>query len=420
MRVLLLNDRIPPESRGGAGRALWNLALGLRAAGQDVHVIAATSDAAFQEEREGIPTYHVHSRYPGRWRAWLSLVNPQTIPHLRTLYQRIQPDVVNAHNIHYDLSYHSLTLAYRMGFPTVFTSHDVMPFAYHKLSFFIDKARCGVQSAADYRLPPFFNLRQNRLRYNPLRNWRIRQVLARHVQVRTAPSQELCNAHQANGLPPFTCVHNGIDPHRLQVTPETIDALRTRLGLHGRKVLLFAGRLSGAKGTVQLLDALQLVVQHVPEALLLVLSSVPVEQQIQQERYVALRDQHIRTGGWLAGDDLAAAFHAAHVVAVPSIIFDTFPTVNLEGMAAKSAVVASCYGGSREAVVDGETGYIVNPFDTAEFAQKLVRVLRDDALRERMGAAGYERVRQYFTLEQQAARMMRLYEQAVHSIRHLP
>lgn len=415
MRILLLMDRIPPENRGGAGMMVWRLALALRDSGHDVHVAAATEKAAFTEAREGIPTYHIHCTYADRWRAWLSLRNRQTEQPLRDLYRHIQPDVINAHNVHQYLSYHSLTLARQEAIPTLFSSHDVMPFAYHKINYFIDRAVCGVRDPNAYRLPLLFNLRQMRLRYNPLRNWHIRQILHLDATLRTTPSQALAEAHAANGLPPFIAVHNGIDPEHFQVAPQVIDRLRQRLGLQGRKVILFAGRLTGAKGTGQLLPVLRRVVEEVPTACLLVLSSVPLDEQIQQTDYADLLGEHIVAGGWLIGDELAAAYHLADVLVAPSIVFDTFPTVNLEGMAARKPVLASCYGGSREVVVDGETGYIINPFDTADFTAKLTRVLQDDALRQQMGAAGYERLLAGFTMEHHAQKMVALYEQAIRS-----
>jgi glycosyltransferase involved in cell wall biosynthesis len=413
MRILLLNDRIPPENRGGAGEVFWRLALALCDMGHEVHVIAATKEASFEEIRETIPTYHIHINYPERLRAWLSLYNPQIIKPLQELYQVIKPDIINAHNIHADLSYHSLSIAHKMGIPTVFSSHDVMPFAYQKLSFFIDPNYCGVRSPKDYRLPTFFNLRQMRLRYNPLRNLTIRRILS-HCQARTAPSQELCNAHAANDLPVFRAVHNGIDAAKFSASAETIKNLRQRLNLQGRKVILFAGRLTAAKGTKQLLEALELVVKSVPQTILLVLSSVPIEEQIQDAKYSHLREKHIISGGWLAGEELAAAYHLADLLVSPSIIFDTFPTVNLEAMATKTVVLASCYGGSREAILDGETGYIINPFDTADFAQKMTTLLKDDLLRQKMAEAAYQRLIQHFSIEKQANEMIAIFQEAIY------
>lgn len=413
MRILLLNDRIPPENRGGAGAVVWRLALELKRQGHDIHVISATDKPSFEAIRDDIPTYHIHVNYPDRFRAWFSLYNPQVNHALRDLFQKIQPDVINAHNIHQFLSYNSMRIAHNMGIPVVFSSHDVMPFAYHKMAYFIQQDKCGVDSPEDYRLPPFFNLKQMRLRYNPIRNLTIRHNLKNYVQVRTAPSQELCNAHQANDLPPFEAVHNGIDADKFSVSSATIEALRQRLNLEGRKVILFAGRLTGAKGTIQLLDALARVVEAVPSATLLVLSSVPIEQQINDVKYKSLGANHIISGGWLAGDDLSAAFHLSDVMVAPSIIFDTFPTVNLEAMASHSVVLASCYGGSHEAVVDGETGFVINPFDTSDFAEKLSRLLHDDSLRQQMAEKAYSRLNSHFTIDQQAAKMLQKYQQAM-------
>jgi len=409
MRILLLMDRIPPENRGGAGEVVWRLAVSLRDQGHDVHVAAATPDAPFEEVRAGIPTFHLHSRYAERWRAYLSLYNPQTVSPLAALYDRLKPDVVNVHNIHADLSYASLTLAHRRGIRTVFSSHDVMPFSYVKMRYYIDPTQTDTAPSENYRLPPFYNLRTMRLRYNPLRNVIIRYILTHHTDARTAPSHALARAHAMNGLPAFTVVHNGLDPQHMHASPTAIDALRQRLDLDRRRIILFAGRLTADKGTHQLLAAMQQIAAAVPEMLLLVLSSHPIEDQVDQPQYAELRERHIRSGGWLAGEALAAAYHLADVVVVPSIIFDTFPTVNLEAMAAAKPVIATCYGGSSEVVQDGITGYIVNPFNTADFAAKLQRLLTDDALARQMGAAGQARLSDAFSLQAYTAQTLEVY-----------
>lgn len=413
MRILLLSDRIPPENRGGAGKVAWMLAGGLRDAGHEVHIIAATADAPFEEVREGIPTYHLHSHYRARFIAYYALYNPQTLPHLRRLYAQIRPDVVNAHNVHIDLSYASLSVARRMGIPTVFNSHDVMPFAYNRLRHFVDPVRGAVQAPEDYRLPPFYNLREMRFRYNPLRNIIIRHILARHTDQRVAVSEAHRQALEANGLPPFRVVYNGVDPQSFAVAPALIETLRARLGLQGRRVILFAGRLSVDKGSIQLLRALNRLVERVPDALLLTLSSLDAAKQgIEWPEFQHLNADHIRAGGWLEGAELAAAFHLADVVTLPSIVLDCFPVVNLEAMAAGKPVIATCYGGSPEVVADGETGYIINPFTTEDFAGKLERLLLDDDLRTRMGAAGQQRLSKHFTLEKQVQRMELVYQEA--------
>jgi len=412
MRIVLLNDRIPPEGKGGAESVVWRLALGLSQAGHDVHLIVSTAKESFEDVRNGIPTYHLHADFRKRFRAWYSLWNPQTIQAFRDLLQRIQPDVVNAHNIHFYLSYHTLKVAYDLGIATVFSSHDVMPFAYTKLTHFIKPNINDIQLPADYRLPVGFNLRQNRLRYNPIRNLMIRHYLTRYAMIRTAPSQALADAHSANHLPSFIVAHNGINPddwHTVKL--DLVNTLRQRLNLQNKKVILIAGRLTSHKGTVQLLSAMNQLTDKIPDMRLLVLTAGDIEQQIPAE-FQHLRP-YITSGGWLSGEDLVAAYHLADVAVTPSVIFDSFPTVNLEAMAVGLPVIATWFGGSKEVVVDDETGYIINPFDTDSFADKLQKLLGDSVLRQDMGHKGQERIQNHFTLTHQIEHMTTLYEEAI-------
>ena len=86
--------------------------------------------------------------------------------------------------------------------------------------------------------------------------------------------------------------------------------------------------------------------------------------------------------------------------------------VNLEAMAAGKAVVASRTGGVPELVIDGETGLLLPPGEPGPLAEALQRMAGDAALRERMGAAGRERVRQ-FTWQAVAGSYRTIYEKAV-------
>lgn len=412
MKVLLLNDSIPPEGRGGAEAVVWRLARSLRDAGCETHVVATTPKAAFEETREGIATYHLRAGYPERFRAWLSLWNPQTARGFENLLRRLRPDVVNAHNIHYRLSYHTLKLARAAGCGVVFSAHDAMPFAYGKLPASFAKGGPPGSRGADLRLPRMYNLRQNRLRYNPVRNLIIRRCLERQAHIRSAPSRALAKAFADNDMPPVEVVHNGIDTRAWAPVDEAVVAdLRRRLGLEGGRVILIAGRLTREKGMNAMLRALDRLRGSLPEARLLVLTARDIDSRISGE-FAQLKPL-IQIGGWLEGDELRAAYQLAQVVAVPSIYLDPFPTVVLEAMALGTPVLATAFGGAREAVVDGETGFIVNPLDEAEFADRLRRLLDDCELRRRMGRAGRQRVKAHFSLERQTARMIELYERAM-------
>ncbi len=411
MKIVLLNDRIPPEGKGGAEVVVWRLAQGLKAAGHDVHVIATTAGPAFEESRAGLPTYHIQTGYPERWRAWFSLWNPQTVGALRALFVRLQPDVVNAHNVHFYLSYHALKLARAAGAGVVFSAHDAMPFAYGKLRHFAQPDLGAMQLPAAYRLPALYNLRQNRLRYNPARNLLIRRYLAGSAHIRTVPSRALAQAWAANNMPTVEVVHNGVDLAQWRpVAAAQVADLRAKLGLEGKRVMLFAGRLSADKGMWQALAALDKLRLAVPEARLLLLTARAIAEQL-PPAFAHLRPW-LCSGGWLSGAELRAAYQLADVVTVPSVYLDPFPTVNLEAMALARPVVATCFGGAAEVIADQETGFIVNPFDTDEFATCWQRLLQDAALARTMGQRGQARIRQHFSLERQVQKLLEIYERA--------
>lgn len=395
MRVVVLADRIPPNHQGGAEVVAWRMAQGLYVAGVDVHVITTGEGKPSTETRNGIPVHTLHSHYPERWRAYVSLYNPQTIPALATLYDRLKPDIVHAHNIHTHLSYASLGMAKRRGIPTVLTAHDPMPFAYGKLTHFA-RADCCDYAPEAYRLPAFYNLKTARLRYNPVRNLVIRRVLA-GVSLRLAVSHALADALHANRLPTFEVLHNGIDANEWHIAPAQVASLQAELGLAGKKVILFGGRLTTQKGTRQLLAAMRIVRERVPEAVVLVLSARPLEDQLTPAERAEFEGVFI-SAGWREGSALRAAFGAARVVAVPSINLDPLPTMTLEAAAAHKPVVATCFGGSREVVQDGITGYIVNPLQPHVLAERLMTLLQDSTHAERMGNAASQRVHSTFSL----------------------
>jgi 1,4-alpha-glucan branching enzyme len=179
----------------------------------------------------------------------------------------------------------------------------------------------------------------------------------------------------------------------------------------GEAVILFGGRLSGQKGAGKMIEALKDIRSSVPDAQLLVIGKKDAyaENMIAFANNLGIADKLVFTG-WISGDQLRQAYWAASVVAVPSLYLDPFPTVNLEAFACHKPVVATCFGGSREIVEDGVSGYIVNPFDVPTMAAKLTELLIDKEKSAQFGQAGYQRVAKEFTLSQQAQQYERLFK----------
>lgn len=108
--------------------------------------------------------------------------------------------------------------------------------------------------------------------------------------------------------------------------------------------------------------------------------------------------------------DVAELLAGSHICALISN-YEGFPYAVLEGMRAGSPVVASDVGGVREAVVDGETGYLIPKGDDAVLLARLDALVRDPALRVRMGQAGRQRYLDYFTEERMLADNFAVYRE---------
>jgi glycosyltransferase involved in cell wall biosynthesis len=83
----------------------------------------------------------------------------------------------------------------------------------------------------------------------------------------------------------------------------------------------------------------------------------------------------------------------------------------LEYMAAARPVVATDVGGAREAIVEGETGYIVPPRDDETMARRIVSLLRDPERARTMGESGLRVVKEKFSCQAQVERLENLYDE---------
>lgn len=97
-------------------------------------------------------------------------------------------------------------------------------------------------------------------------------------------------------------------------------------------------------------------------------------------------------------DGLERLYHQANVIAY--LPFDEpFGLVFVEAAAHSKPVIAPNQGGAPEIVVDGKTGFLVDPTDVDGVAEALLRLLRDGALAECLGRAGQARFRERFTVD---------------------
>jgi len=401
MKIVYLQDDFEPYGRGGAAAVVSNTAKATAKGGNEVCVITTVqkeSDSGTFHEN-GIRIERIYATpYEERWRAYRSLYNPETVTAVEKILEEIKPDVIHAHNIHYYLSYYCLKIAKQSGAKVFLTAHDVMLFHYGKLVEFIDPKNLSCPVKFNYRVTAWQQLKKFRFRYNPFRNIIIKHYL-KYVDKVFAVSNALKEALNQNEINNVEVVYNGIDIDNWQINASALNKFRDKYNLHDKKIVLFGGRLSSAKGGYQAISAMVEVIKKIPTAILLIMG----DKNEYTEKMIKIAEEkgikgNLVFAGWISGDDLKSAYQVGDLLIMPSVCFDTFGMVCLEAMACKKPVIATCFGGAKEIVVDGMTGCTVNPFDINLLSGKMIDLLVNPAKAEKFGNDGYERARSDFDL----------------------
>ncbi len=164
----------------------------------------------------------------------------------------------------------------------------------------------------------------------------------------------------------------------------------------GKLNILFVGRLDKRKGFKYLLQAFAQVKKAIPQARLMVVGAYDKEDKAEFVLYARQhRVRDVRFIGFVSEDDLPRYYRTCHVFCAPSTGFESFGIILLEAMAAGKPIVASNIAGYRGVLEGGGEGLLVQPEDERRLAEALIRLLKDPALRERMGRQGQAKAADY-------------------------
>ena len=236
------------------------------------------------------------------------------------------------------------------------------------------------------------------------KNWRGTLLARRWPAVIGATHRFVCVSHAVAD----TAIRRGVPAALLTVLPIGVEPPEAPPSPPMRTNFLFAGRFVEKKGIAVLADAMRRLRALGGAAGLICAGDGPLRPVLET---LARDIPGVTLAGWLGQDALAAAMDAALALVVPSIVAangdaEGLPSVVLEAMARGRAVIGSAEGGIAEAVVDGETGFLVAPGDAAALAAAMLRLETDLDLAGRLGAAAaglartrFDAVRQSQVLE---------------------
>ncbi len=202
-------------------------------------------------------------------------------------------------------------------------------------------------------------------------------------------------------------VHPGADPVRFHPGNEGVAEVRARLGLGDARVALSVGRLEARKGADRMLEAVAVLAPELPDLVCVVAGEGPHRAGLETRAAAYDLRGRVRFAGRVADRDLPALYRAADVFLLPSRRVgadevEGFGIVLCEASASGKPVIGGRAGGVPEAVIEGETGLLVDPDDPRAIAEALRAVLTDRTLAARLGEGGRRAVLSYFNWDRAA------------------
>ncbi len=387
LKIVMLSWEFPPRTVGGLARHVNDLSRALARLGQNVHVITCPApETPSYQLLEGVHVHRVDQSLltSKDFMEWVGQLNVGMVELAGELMGGEPFDLVHAHD--WLAGDAAITLRDRYGLPLVATIH-----------------------ATEYG--------RNRGIHNELQQ-RIHQLDARFAVQATRVI--CCSNYMANEVNtlfkvPRSIVHvlpNGVDPSNLgrpkQLVPGKPDTVS------GEKTVFFIGRLVPEKGVQVLLEAIALLLPHIPELKLLVGGIGPYEAYLRSKvRELGLNDRVVFLG-YLDESRRNQYLKLADVAVFPSL-YEPFGIVALEAMAAQVPVIVSDTGGLSEVVSHGMDGYKAPPGRPDLLAYYIREILINPGLARDLSRQAWKKVLTVYDWQSIALGTLEVYREAITS-----
>lgn len=393
MHILVLSDLFPPQYNAGAENMAYEISRGYIEEGHKVSVITINKSlkkgALVVNTSKSLICYEIGFDYNTKLSAYIGMYNPVVIKVIKKILINNNFDVAHIHNIHLYISYGVIGVLKKLSIPSILTIHDAMTIDYGKYDQGISSRDLSINARVSYKANQFMIWRKNWKRFNPLKNYIIQYQFKKLKKI-VCVSKEIEKLLNVNGIKNTQVIHNGIAEIK-RPRKNSIENFRNKMAIQsGDKIILFAARISKAKGIDQAIKLLRFVSKKDNNIKLLIIGK---EMTFDSD----LKGKIINTG-WLSQEEMNLAYAIADITIVPSIYLDAFPTVALESMRTGTPVLASIYAGSKEAVTDGISGYHVNPFNIDDCSTKALKILHNDELSNSMSENSQNEFSKNFTL----------------------
>lgn len=209
----------------------------------------------------------------------------------------------------------------------------------------------------------------------------------------------------------YSVIYNSVDTDKFKKIKTN---LKERLGIKSdTKIVFFLGLLVEKKGVKYLIEAFKKVVSYYENVVLIIGGHGSEYDNLKNlSNNLGILDKILFIGE-INSENTPHFYNIADVFVLPSIIdskgeTETLGVVLLEAMACGVPVVASNVGGIPD-IVDSKVGFLVKQKSPKKLAQKILKLLKNEKLRKKLGEAGRRKVLEKFSPEKQIKKIIKIY-----------
>lgn len=305
---------------------------------------------------------------------------------IREFLKETKPNIIHVHNMHYFSKLHSqrlVELAIKKKIPVILTAHNV----WDDILF---------------------------LEMNKEIGW------SHIVAVSHFIKKELTSVGYDDKK--ITIIHHGIDTKIFRPNVNTKKVLDKFPQLKEREVIFHPARMGLAKGCDVGVKALRLIKKHFPDVILVMAGTKNIiDWGLTQQRDIAYLIELIKTLDleknvlieMLSLDEIPQIYALAKICIYPSSSSEPFGLTMLESLSSAKPIIVTNTGGMPEIIQDGINGFVIKIRDYEALASRVIRLLEDDALRERLGSTGRQIVLAQYRKERMAKDLLNLYKRVL-------
>jgi glycosyltransferase involved in cell wall biosynthesis len=301
---------------------------------------------------------------------------------------KVKPDVVHVHNMHYFSRYHIRVVehwALTHKVPLVLTAHNTWN----------DKLFLDLMCKVSWD-----------------RVISISEYITREMKAVGVPAEKIVT------------IHHGVDAVKFSPKAVSPKTLKAHSQLKGKKRIVFnPARMGMAKGCDVTIEAFRLVKDAFPDAFLLMSGSGNIiDWGMSQNKDIAFfvtllkhlgLEDSVYINTFSIDHEMPDLYRLAKVIIYPSAVEEPFGLTMLEAMASAKPIIVTNSGGMPEIIHDDVNGYVVPKRNHEALAEKIIELLACDKLCERLGKTGRKLVMEKYTKQLYAKRVCEVFEEAI-------